>query len=345
MVLAALLAFQMQAPPRIGLSTSQFAAQYGLLRAMQEAKEKPSPKGLQAAVDQLSAIEHSFPSRIRSRSGAVIDAASAGQARVSELYWRTLDALVYSSGSDESLNEIPALMPKIGGELDTSGAIGRIEKALEVSKQDFDSGLWPGEKREADNVIAGFEAVPKEKRDEALTFILRTAGIAKSPKLIDILVIPRMAGKEGMTVRTPDGTLVVIGGEKYRGSDFAEVVLHESTHVLDTFAGDDSLFEKLRAALREAKRPFFEIEQVPHVAMFVLAAEAVRRNIDRSHVDVGTTFGAYARGLEPLRKVVAPVLQDLVGHRVALDEAVRRIVGALDRAATPGQTLPRVEDS
>lgn len=326
MIVAAILALQIQAVPRIHLSLSAFAAQYGALRAMLESKEMPASQGMKAGVEDLARIEQSFPHVIRTRTGEMIEGPPA---KVTELYWRTLDALTFSAGSADRLGDVAEIMPKIGGELDTGAAMRGIQHAVDESKQDFDSQVWPREARVAQECVDSFEKISVEKQDEALRFIMRAAGIAKAPKQIEILVLPRMAGKEGMTVRTPGGTLIVIGAGKYRGADFAEVVLHEATHVLDTAAGQDSFFGKLRVALKAAGHSAFELEQGPHVAMFLLAAEATRRNFDSKHKDVGETFGAYSRGLEPLRKVVEPVLRKLIAHEIDADAAVQAIVGRL----------------
>ncbi|HVT13053.1 MAG TPA: hypothetical protein VHE55_12385 [Fimbriimonadaceae bacterium] len=330
MFLSLLLAWQIQAAPRLHLSTSEFASQYGTLRAMEEAREVPAEEGMKAAVEELAKLEQSFPNQIRMRSGEVVGPNSD---RVKELYWRTIDALTFSAGSPDDLDHVAELLPKIGGELDTGAATAAVQKALALSKEDFEAKVWPKERQTAQECVESFATISTDKQEAAIRFVAEAAGIAKTPKEIDILVVPRMAGKEGMTVRTRSGTLIVIGAGKYRGADFDEVVFHEATHVLDTAAGLDSLFGKLRSALKAANRTPFEIEQVPHVAMFLLAAEATRRFIDPKHKDVGDTFGTYTRGLQPLRVVVEPVLKKLIAHEIDMDEAVRTIVSGLGRGS------------
>jgi len=329
MLLLALLVGQIAAVPRINLSVSRFAAQYGAIRSMEESNEDPKTPGLKAAVDDLKALEQSFPNQIKTRSGVVVRAGDGGQAKVSALYWRTLDALTFSASSGDALSDIPTLMPKIGGELDASAAVKAIQKALDESRSEFEAKLWPEGQKEVEACIDSFERIPEAHRDSALRFILQTAGIATPPKRIDIRLVPRMAGPEGMTVRTSTGLLVVIGLGKFRGSDFAEVVLHEATHVFDTAAGSDSLFGKLRVALKAGNRSAFELEEVPHTVMFILAAEAVRRFIDPAHKDVGASFGIYSRGLEPIRRVEQPILMELAANRITADDAVRQIVSGL----------------
>src|SRR5579872_328368 len=118
MLFAALLASQLTSLPRINLSVSKFAAHYGLIRAMEEAKEAPATPGLRVAVSDLEALERKFPNRIKTRAGAVIEASSGGQNRVNELYWRTLDAFTFSAGSVDRMADTAHVVPKIGGELD-----------------------------------------------------------------------------------------------------------------------------------------------------------------------------------------------------------------------------------
>jgi hypothetical protein len=322
---AALMLFSRAELPEIKLSISRFVAQWGHLRALTEEPEPPRAPGLKSALDALAALDRSLPTRIKTRSGTVVE----GREKAAPLYWRTLDALVYSAGSVEDLSRIPELMPKIGGELDAESTMKTVAKALTESRSFFGSDIWPAAQKSARTRIDEFQGIPVEKRDAAVRSILTWAGIAKSPERVSLLIVPRMAGKEGMTVRTPTGPLVVIGAAKYAGADFAEVVLHESTHVFDSFAGEESLFGRLRVALKAANRSAFEIEQVPHVCMFLMAAEAVRRNIDSKHKDVGETFGAYSRGLEPLRKVVEPELRKLMDGKCSQDEAVKTILARL----------------
>lgn len=311
--------------PAIHLSTSQFTAEYGYLRSLEEAGERSSDPNLQGSIDALAKLEKSFPDQIKTRSGAVIKAIEGSHGNVDALYWRTLDALTFSAGSTERLSSIPDLMPLVGGQLDSTKAFGTIAQAMKGFAPTFAKNVWPDMEREAQARISEFMAAPEAKRKAALEFIIKNAGLTNPPTSVDIQVIPRMAGKEGMTVRTPGGTLIIIGSGKYERDDFVEVVLHESTHVLDTSAGADSLFGKLRKALTAKGRPAFEIEQVPHVCMFVLAAMAVRQEIAPNHKDVGETFGAYSRGLEPLRKIVQPELEALAKGR-SVDETVSAIM-------------------
>lgn len=318
-MVAILATFYLIATPKLNLSTSAYAAQYGYIRAAQEAKEETS------ASQHLNSLQKGFPPQFTTRSGRTV---TEPQAQVTELYWRTIDALAFSAGDASRLVSIPAVMPKIGGALDSNEVVNALTKALEESKANFNTEVWPAGERAVKKQIDAFQAIPEAKRNLAVEFILKAAGIAKAPVGVDILVIPKMPGREGMTVRTPAGTRIVISIGKYEGVDFAEVVLHEATHVFDTTAGEESLFAKLRKALTEAKRPGFEVEQVPHVCMFLLAAEATRKFIDPSHKDVGETFGAYERGLGPLRDKVQPELQKMIDGQSA-DQTVTNIVAKL----------------
>jgi hypothetical protein len=102
MLLTCLAAILLQVP-QIELRTSRFSAQYGYIRSLAEGNERASTPSLEKAVEEMRGLESSFPNQIKTRTGAVIEAGNSGQARVNELYWRTLDALVFSSGSVEQL--------------------------------------------------------------------------------------------------------------------------------------------------------------------------------------------------------------------------------------------------
>jgi len=80
-------------------------------------------------------------------------------------------------------------------------------------------------------------------------------------------------------------------------SELFEVVLHEATHALDLAAGKGSLLSALRDALGAAgfdqrSRPFHDL---PHLLMFLQAAESVRTVLAPEHEDYGQTQGVYAR--------------------------------------------------
>ena len=262
--------------PRIMLTSSAFATAYGSLRSTMTREADASP---------LAAIDREIPAQIRLRDGQTRQGAVAH-----ELYWRTLDAYVYGCDSVDDLNALARGAPAtIGGFLEAGKTLRALAGAIEsrlgnpVGAESLNARLaqWNG----------GLAKQEESLLAEAGVLI----GVEPLPSRIQIVLIPESGGKEGMTIRTPGGLRIVMGAEKYQGEDFAEVVLHECLHVLDATAPSTGLFAELRKALA-AMAPD-EPEKIVHAAIFALAAELVRKELDPAHVDVGERVGAYARGL------------------------------------------------
>jgi hypothetical protein len=314
----------------IRLSTSPFAAHYCYLRAATEPGSTLPPGALGAGVNELAKLESTFPDEIRTRTGNILRAENGKREHIDALYWRTIDAFVLGASSLSDLNGLKGRMPEtIGGYLSTRNTMDLVTSALQKSRTAYETRVWPGEQAKLDAQTRYWREHAQARSIDALRWIAGVLGITDLPATIDVVLVPQAAGKEGMTLRRMDGLRVVIGAGKYQEDAFAEVVLHESLHVIDIGSPGKGFLADLRAALKGAKRSEFEIEQVPHAAMFVLAAEATRRYVLPEHKDVGETHGAYERGLEPLRKIVAPELAKLIEGAQTREAAVAAIVRAL----------------
>lgn len=276
----------------IQLSTSKFGGQYGYLR-YQMGQETPDPAHVDA-VKVLRELEAKFPEKITLRSGVTHEAKDVGAARIGELYWRSVDVLAYSSVDIAMLRTLPTRIGKpIGGHLPIKDAVDVVERALTLSAKTWDAG-WDKRRLEIKSQQQVWESVYGGRSDRDLRAIAAKLGLSKIPEKVEIVMLPYAGSQEGMTLQTMDGWKVIIGSQTHQSSAFAEVVLHEATHVMDLISGQESALARLRKILAEAKRPALEIEQVPHLLIFFAAAAQIRSR-EAAHRPVGEVMGAYNR--------------------------------------------------
>lgn len=276
----------------IELSTSKFGAQYGYLRHLMTA---PSADAQYVdAVTALNALTAKFPDKITLRSGKTYDVKDVGEARLQELYWRSIDVLAYSSIDLAMLRSLPNRLQKpIGGFLPIKDAVEIVEKAMTLSQKPWEAS-WEKYRLDIKSQQQVWQNVYGIRADRDLRDIAKKLAFSKVPDRVEIVMLPFTGGKEGMTLQTMDGWKVVIGSQTHQSSAFAEVVLHEATHVMDLVSGEDSFLARLRKALVEAKRPDQEVEQVPHVLIFLAAAAQIQSR-EPGHKPVGEVTGAFGR--------------------------------------------------
>ncbi|MCC7229735.1 MAG: hypothetical protein IT203_05025 [Fimbriimonadaceae bacterium] len=306
----------------INLSTSEYAARYGYLRSIQVRATDPS---FASAIRALTELEQMFPNKITLRDGRTLEAKDVGQPRIDELYWRSIDVLAYTAGSEEGLDLIPMRIGRpMGGLLPIKEVVAKLQSAMSAAKQPFAS-KWTDYKSRVDDAITTWKGSVGPKSDELLTWIAGRLKMATVPKSIQILVLPYSGGKEGMTIQTLDGWKVVIGAEKYTRYDFAEVVLHESTHVMDLISREKSLLARVRTALVKDNLDTTAQEQVPHLMIFEAAADAIK-SIEPHHRPVGESNGAYSR----LPKQFLPAVR-AAKHLLVTDEdaGLRKLIEVL----------------
>lgn len=130
-----------------------------------------------------------------------------------------------------------------------------------------------------------------------------------------------------------DQPLCVVNAQGLDGTLLAETVIHEAIHALgmhDRVRDDGgSPVARLRDVSFSAAGGRGKFGQLWHVPYFVTAAEAVRRFVDADHVPYGEARGYYGRAGRPA-EIVLPIWTDLLAERCSPDEAVDRIIAAVD---------------
>lgn len=278
--------------PAIAFKTSEFAAHYGRLRSQQLSKEK----GYEDAVKILSELEQVFPDRIIQRNGVTVEAKISGQEKVNELFWRSIDILAFSAGSMEGLDLMSQRISRpIGGSIPVGTVTQSIKQAMHLSKAAF-AREWESSRTELSFLIEDWTKAYVMKSDVVLSSIIKRLKFEKAPTSVTILLVPALGGKEGMTMQTPEGIVVVMSAGKHRGSAFAEVAFHETAHVLDSISGEKSVLGRLRANLAKENIPTAVAEQVAHLFIFFASEESVRGMVgDSTYRSVGENEGIYSR--------------------------------------------------
>lgn len=109
------------------------------------------------------------------------------------------------------------------------------------------------------------------------------------------------------------------------GSQWLEIVVHESIHALD-LTGESALdVLRQRLGMLDPRLPAREAWNVSHAVMFAQAAGTVRRLLAPHHRDYGEVSGVYTR-LPKGAEVVAPAWQAWMRGEISRDAAIDRIV-------------------
>ncbi|MBX3112438.1 MAG: hypothetical protein KF857_10555 [Fimbriimonadaceae bacterium] len=295
--------------PEVKLRTAPFAAHYCDLRYYALDPEG-RPAGYQAGTEALRAIDRGMP---------------AADRRVKDLYWKLVDSVVLQCAAPDDLLDSRYQGRKVGGSLDLGETLAAVAQAMRDTQAAAQT-QWKADQARLTKAQDAWMAA-RPKLDAAYAFLESKLGVTKPPASVDVLLVPRLEGAGGITLRTPGQPLVVVGCNRFEGADFVEVVVHETLHAYDT-ATTVGLFRQVREEMRSAQVPQPRAEQVVHLLVFLHAAEAVRRAIDPGHRDVGETFGIYAKGLERDRKAVAPALAAYWSGKTDLATCAKQIAAA-----------------
>lgn len=312
--------------PQLNFETNAFASQYATLRTLSLQAEPTADAEIRKGAEVLHALDRSLPDRIQLPSRGERVAKSAEDRSVRDLYWNVLDSLVFSSPDLDSLEARLGLLPeKIGGHLNARHAVGQIVEAMKVSASAYGKAEQAKDAESVNRTVAAWKEGGARKAEEIFEWMSGLLGVDSPPKAIRALAVPRYPAQGAITLRTAAGPLVVIGCEKFQGSDFAEALIHESIHALESASKSVELLSDLRSQLKAGKADAFVEDQLPHTLFFMIAAEATRRFIDPKHTDVGHKIGTYERGLEPFRAFAEPILKDLIEGKIDRRHAVAKL--------------------
>gem|GEM_PF-5522794 len=314
-MISALLLFGAQAVGvKVELRNSPVADTYSFLRSAVQQKTTLLPGPLATSAERLEELQRRFPDQIRLRDGTILTTAKEGREQIQNLYWRSLDAYVFGCDSLDDFARIPLRAPEtIGGFMRTSEVMAAISALLREAVPSYSREMH-AEAAIVRERQAQWDLGLKAKMPALIDRAAKALGLERVPASFEILIVPSLGGREGLTIRSGAGIRLVIGAEKHAGSSFAELVLHESVHVLDSVNPDSGFFFELREAIDEAERPSEDFYQLPHAATYVISSQLIREALNPKHVDIGETDGVYKRGLTKyVEESRQPVIDLLAG--------------------------------
>ena len=260
-------------------------------------------------------------------------AAAAPAGPAGALHLQGADVLVASAASLEDLRvrlELAAGIP--GSRLPVDALRTTLLPALEQGWPVYSASQAARDEAEVRERMAWWSAAVAPRLEPALAWLAKVVGVTPPAVPVPVRLVPEMPGKGAATFRTREGALIVAGTRRYQGSDFVEVVLHEMLHAWEAGA-PESLGAALRARLEAAGADAEARRQVPHLLIFLLAAEATDRFLDPEHMPVGEKYGAYSRGLDRYRTAIEPLLHEHVEGRLDRGVFIDRLTAAFAPAA------------
>jgi hypothetical protein len=193
-------------------------------------------------------------------------------------------AVAGATGTDAVLQALPDLPEEIDG-IPVRAALAQLASTL------ADAPPPPDDRRVL--VERALGSVVVRKVEQAIAWVADALGfVFPEHTVVSIEVCAVAAGVPlgGLTGgRIDDSPICFAAVRGHEGSIFAEVLIHEATHVLDMLCHSDaSLVAELRAEPGSS-------HQLWHAPYFVAAGEATRRFVDPAHEDFGETHGYYAK--------------------------------------------------
>ncbi len=273
---------------------------------------------------------------------AVAGARSVGAALPAPRLWALVDGMALEGRTAAELaaplDRFPGtFVASTGDTLRIGREVRALGEALAGVEPWFLAQLWPGHRKRLTEARDDLGRTLAAHQAACYPAVTRDLDMPDPGRPVPVYLVAEAPPPGGVTVRRRDGAAAVVAVEDFTGSTLAEVVLHESIHVLDVeTAGEPTVLNRVRAGLLEAgaarSRPRYR--DLPHALIFVEAAEVVRRILDPAHRDYGETHGAYDRMKDAIR-IVRPAWRGRLDGTIDADEAVRRIAAAAGPSGSP----------
>lgn len=188
--------------------------------------------------------------------------------------------------------------------------VDAVSTSIASTRDEFITSLWPTMKAALDAATTRVRKDLAHREQQCLRFICDSLHLESNTRAHAVYLVetaPRPGAYSGQG--PSDSHLSVAAVRAHPERLLTEVVLHEVVHQIEGAPAGlgkvDSVMRRLRGALLEleghADREI--LRELPHMLVFVQAAEAVRRFIDPDHVDYGLRGNYYLR-LGPTGAVV-----------------------------------------
>jgi hypothetical protein len=260
-------------------------------------------------------------------------AAALDRALGNPLSWGLL-ADIFTSA--ESVSDIVESCDKLPEEIQTAGGSLRFRaeaiifaRALAAVEPMFLANLWPARRAEIDAKLQSLQNVFDSTAEPWMPFVLTHLSMVDPQEIIPVYLVGDGPWPGAVTYRSrAEGGMCFVAIDSAEGSQLVETIIHEAIHALDVSTADEpTALNQLRAELREtgvgSSDPL--MRNLPHLLIFVQAAETTRRCIAPEHVDYGVTHGVYER-LEPGASVVREHWPRSIERSIDLPTAIVEIV-------------------
>ena len=206
-----------------------------------------------------------------------------------------------------------------------AGAV-RLAEAYRTLEKPFLEQVWPWHRMIVERSAETLRRDLLPHGAEVFAEIHRTLGSPVPAQPIPVYLIAETPFPGGVTFALREGGgLCLVGADAAAGSQWLEIVIHESIHALDV--SGESALDELRRRL-EALDPKLsprESWDFVHTVMFAEAAETVRRVLVPGHHDYGEMDGYYPK-VPQAAAVVVPAWQAWMRGEITRDAALDRIV-------------------
>lgn len=244
--------------------------------------------------------------------------------------WGAVDLHAFRAATASDFSRAVSALPEtltLPGDLTLPrSGIVRLAEAYLVLEKPFLEQVWPWHQKMIQQGAETLRLDLLPHTGEVYADIQRFLGFPVPTQAIPLHLVAEAPHPGGVTfVAQVGGGLCLVGVDAAAGSQWLEIVLHETLHALD-IAGESAL-DTLRQRLGTSGStlPPREAWQVSHAVMFAQAAGTVRRVLVPRHRDYGEVEGVYSR-LPKGDEVVAPAWQAWMRGEITRDVAIDRIV-------------------
>jgi hypothetical protein len=241
-----------------------------------------------------------------------------------------VDLLLFRASSAGEFAKAAAALPEtltmpVGPSLPRA-AIVRLAESYGLLEKPFQEQVWPWHQKMIERAAETVRVDLVPAAGEVFGDIQRSLGFALPSQPVQLYLVAEAPRPGGVTfVAAPGSGLCLIGADAAVGSQWLEVVVHESIHALD-LNGESALDDlRQRLGMLDPRLPAREAWNVSHAVMFAQAAGTVRRVLAPHHRDYGEVSGVYSR-LPKGAEVVAPAWQAWMRGEISRDAALDRIV-------------------
>lgn len=208
---------------------------------------------------------------------------------------------------------------------DCAMRLARVYQGLEPA---FLKEAWPRRRSALQEQEQRIERAWSRKLSECLAFSVHKLGMAEPSAPVPICLVTQAPPPHAMTYRRAGGAVCIVAASQFRGTQLAEVIVHEATHALDSVNGPpESVMRQISDRLMQAGLTWRDrdLRNLPHTVMFVHAAEMIRRFVDPQHKDYGEVAGYYAK-VPASAAAIRPHWKRYLDGELTRNDVVDRIV-------------------